>query len=79
MRRLAITLASAAALTMGSAFMGGATRRWNAAPLRSPGKRKTSPPLKRPPAVLIGAAFCGPVASPGLRPLALLVRPLLSA
>ena len=55
MRRLAITLASAAALTMVSALMWSADAQIERGPAALAARRKTSRPLKRPPAVLIGA------------------------
>jgi hypothetical protein len=60
MRRLAITLASAAALTMGSAFLGGASAQIERGPAALAAPAKNFTPVEKAACGPHWGRFCGP-------------------
>ena len=60
MRRLAITLASAAALTMGSALMGGASAQMERGPAALSGQAQNFTPVEKAACGPHWGRFCGP-------------------
>jgi hypothetical protein len=73
-----IMLASAAALTIG-ALISGADAQIERGPAALSGQAQNFTPVEKAACGPHWGRFCGPWHHPGLRPLSLLVRPLLSA
>ena len=78
MRRKAIRLAGAAALTIG-ALISGADAQIERGPAALAGQAQNFRPIEKAACGPHWGAVLRPVSSPGLRPMALLARPLLSA
>ena len=78
MRRKVIMLAGATALTIG-AVISGADAQIERGPAALSAQAQNFTPIEKAACGPHWGRFCGPMASPSLRPLSLLVRPLLSA
>jgi hypothetical protein len=77
MRRVVIALAGTAALMIGAALISGANAQIERGPAALAEQAQNFTPVEKAACGPHWGRFCGPVSSPGLRPLALLVRALL--